>query len=1466
MTGGLLQLVAKGPDDIYIIDDPQITFFKIVYRRHTNFCMYPCYLNFDKELDFGQSSKCRLRAKGDMITQLYLEIVLPDIYMDLNKVKRIQIKQILKEYSIQWNYFNYDDEIVTFDIYEQEIIPLIENKINELISNLNTFQSDLNYLEKQKNFFKKNSINNIKNIIISKNNKKKNYCDNSTLNTNDNIQDGVDLAQSVIKNKIKSSEYINILKYLINQIKILRQEEIDLITELYLYNFDDIINAVYNFLVKSYSIQGDYPILNNVYDYGDILLYNIIDLGNYIFLSGNVGSSVSTFFNNVIQNSLAASDFENNIMSIIILQNYFLYLDQQKKIMTNSSDILKFKIEILNNLEWNIKKTISVLRSLMQVIVNTNVKSQNSFRIGIIKTYKLVSPNQYVSIDQFNTIKNLDTGLQNNFFDLINQDKLPNEPADIQHFFGTNVINEYKKFEDNLMINYRTLVDSNYFEDLTIWQKLIADNDYDQILIMNLIPIFLIKDIPNFVYENIFQIEILKQNKEKFGEKGIAYILKKVLEEEISKNIIIDKEYLNSIKKNFVNKSDKLLMSIFSPEYLYKLSHDKKSKNYELLIKLEEEKINNKNLDLNKLLSIEYIILNYLLIYFEIIDTISTDSQEKEDLKRFIYEMLKIFRYNDFYDSLPLYNSYVANGFSLYQINSKIFEEIIDHNKEPKYVDVICSIYYDFQKKNIKEYNNFFNNILSYNLIQKIIGQQMSKIMILFNNNKTINYYYDEDYIQDRGQAIIDIYLNVYLKVFSNDMLNYKKNKDVYGIKNIFFRERINNYYKTKKEMTEYLIEILIKQNPSFKSIIHKINQVVKDLDYQEHLTAFEFIEELKNIINNESILTEKDKELFEEIILKNINFNDNFNLYFEQKKLGMFNSFKSKVDVVQYIIYLISESLNLTSIYNNVYSYKSTDSLAIEPLNVYIAKLNDTQVNELSNVEFYNIYHNISVRILMDYKITIQSDRDILKYYNILDSFSDKELKKYDITKENIIILKIVYFINYYELRTILLDKPKFKQIKNDVDTLNNIIKMEQENNYNSLIHTYENFKKYYLDNIKRIKILLNKISILKKTSKLKYQKEDISNRIYQGSELENRLISLIGSTSQNFRWVKELGHYITENVSIEIGGQIIEEHDYDWNRIQHLIFFDKNKKDGYNKMIGNIPELYFANKNIKDNKVKDSYILLIPLNFWFSQYYQLALPLVALQYTDIDITVKLKNIDEVAIWNNNAKFIKKPKLKCQVLANYIYVEEEERKKLCENRQENLIEMVQRSGEIIIGKNDININNVNIETHFNNSSKFIFGYIKFVNNNQSREDKFNWTDDTIYKIEKIINTETGEEISNNKKINPIKNIIIKFNGKIRESKKEYEYYNLVQSYKSNSGTLSDNMFLYSFALDVTALQPSGTVNMSKINNLIITFELDDFIVEEINKGNIIGKVKIYNYSYNILRIMSGLAGLAFYS
>ena len=73
MGGGLMQLVAYGAQDIYLTGNPQITFFKVVYRRHTNFSMESILQTFDGNADFGNDVSATISRNGDLVYRMYLE-------------------------------------------------------------------------------------------------------------------------------------------------------------------------------------------------------------------------------------------------------------------------------------------------------------------------------------------------------------------------------------------------------------------------------------------------------------------------------------------------------------------------------------------------------------------------------------------------------------------------------------------------------------------------------------------------------------------------------------------------------------------------------------------------------------------------------------------------------------------------------------------------------------------------------------------------------------------------------------------------------------------------------------------------------------------------------------------------------------------------------------------------------------------------------------------------------------------------------------------------------------------------------------------------------------------------------------------------------------------------------------------------------------------------------------------------
>jgi len=77
MGGGLMQLVAYGAQDIYLTGSPQITFFKVVYRRHTNFAMESIQQTFNGSADFGNRVTCTVSRNGDLVHRMWVEATLP---------------------------------------------------------------------------------------------------------------------------------------------------------------------------------------------------------------------------------------------------------------------------------------------------------------------------------------------------------------------------------------------------------------------------------------------------------------------------------------------------------------------------------------------------------------------------------------------------------------------------------------------------------------------------------------------------------------------------------------------------------------------------------------------------------------------------------------------------------------------------------------------------------------------------------------------------------------------------------------------------------------------------------------------------------------------------------------------------------------------------------------------------------------------------------------------------------------------------------------------------------------------------------------------------------------------------------------------------------------------------------------------------------------------------------------------
>lgn len=104
---------------------------------------------------------------------------------------------------------------------------------------------------------------------------------------------------------------------------------------------------------------------------------------------------------------------------------------------------------------------------------------------------------------------------------------------------------------------------------------------------------------------------------------------------------------------------------------------------------------------------------------------------------------------------------------------------------------------------------------------------------------------------------------------------------------------------------------------------------------------------------------------------------------------------------------------------------------------------------------------------------------------------------------------------------------------------------------------------------------------------------------------------------------------------------------------------------------------------------------------------------------------------------------------------------------------------------------------------------------------------------------------------------NPVKAALLQLNGHDRFQKRDGSYFNYVQPHQHWNNTPADGVNSYSFALNPMEHQPSGTCNFSRIDNTTLKLDLAQTQSDD-------SRIAIYCVNYNVLRVMSGMGGLAY--
>jgi hypothetical protein len=318
--------------------------------------------------------------------------------------------------------------------------------------------------------------------------------------------------------------------------------------------------------------------------------------------------------------------------------------------------------------------------------------------------------------------------------------------------------------------------------------------------------------------------------------------------------------------------------------------------------------------------------------------------------------------------------------------------------------------------------------------------------------------------------------------------------------------------------------------------------------------------------------------------------------------------------------------------------------------------------------------------------------------------------------------------------------------------------------------------------------------------------------------------------------------GLRVINYVEIEIGGQKIDKHYSHWLYVWNELSLPKSKRDGYNKMVGQAGGTGYNGKT-----------LYVPLEFWICRNVGLALPLISLQYNEVKINIQFETAD---LCRGSADALTAfPNATLWV--DYVFLDTDERRRFAQLSHEYLIEQLQ-----FTGSESVSSTKLNSKLSFNHPCKELVWFAnkkatatqQLTNNNW-----FNYTTTNgaiaslpyYYNLNALHNKAVGS-------LNPVATAKLILNGNDRFSGRPGSYFNLIQPFQHHENIPANaGINVYSFALKPEEHQPSGTLNMSRIDTATLSLDFQSGLTENTN-------LNVYAVNYNVLRILSGMGGLAY--
>ena len=543
MPSGLIKIVAYGAQDLFLTGIPEITFFKFLYKRYTNFAMEFIELNLDGNKNFGEEISCEIPKNGDLINDLILKVSLPTVSLskttsneeiEQNYNNLIQSETLIKNFN---NFIHF--------IYESIIIA--NNGLDNFNENFDNIYTSINtYLDSNKDFLlNKNiigdDINNHFNITLHllniynlnenqliKKNKLKLLIDsyiNKSNNILKNLQDDYSTKKTIYENSLNNNynfSWINTLGWnIISKVELeIGGFVIDRSYNQYLF----IWNQLFNSHFKKMDFNKLFSLSSSAYTY-DNTTKNNFDI--YI--------PIKLFFNKDYSLSLPIISIKHQVVII--------------KLNINTLSKLIYTDYNLNDIQSKIKITnIKLLTNFIYLDQDERLKFANSNH-----EYLIEQTNQY----QYKNIKKNDIDLELNF----------NNPT--KYIIWTN-----QKESDLINYNIHNEYTSTLNYDLTDSYPNITSNKNNTILSSNLQLNGVDRSIPydsiyyNYVvpYEhnlsscndgiNMYSFSLNPNDLQPSGSCNFSKLNKKFLK------ISLNNDFLNRL-----NDDDYIISNVFSTNY-----------------------------------------------------------------------------------------------------------------------------------------------------------------------------------------------------------------------------------------------------------------------------------------------------------------------------------------------------------------------------------------------------------------------------------------------------------------------------------------------------------------------------------------------------------------------------------------------------------------------------------------------------------------------------------------------------------------------------------------------------------------------------------------------------------------------------------------------------------------------------------------------------------------------------------